>query len=376
MKKLVLFFFSFVYFLSASGQLPNDSLEYRIRPDTLKSGDVQLSLYNFNFLRNYEFFNNFQDGYTLFGTQLEPRLVYYPNSKLVLSAGVHVRKDFGKQGINKSFPLFTIKYQNGNTALINGVLEGNINHRFIEPLFDFERKISNPVEYGTQLVVDKRTLFLDAFVNWNKMIERNSPEQEQIFAGVSSDIAIYKQKALKVSVPLQVFAFHQGGQIDTDPAPLQTVVNAALGIKFQWNRTGFLKHLKTENYFVTYTDLSPHKQQVYSNGTGWYFNAGLGTWKYGSLLLSYWEGHKYISPVGMPIYQSLSRQINHPGYSEALRQLVFLRYTLQRQLVANFYLDFRVEPIFDLKSPGSKPMEFFHSLFLVYKQDFRLFKRK
>jgi hypothetical protein len=362
--------------LVSRAQLPNDSLEYRIRPDTLKAGDLRLSIYNFNFLRNYEFFNDFQDGYTLFGTQLEPQLVYYPNARLSVSAGIHVRKDFGGKGISRTFPLFSLKYQKGSTALINGVLEGNIQHRFIEPLFDFERKLSNPVEYGTQVVVDKPSLFLNLFLNWNRMIEKGSPEQEQLFAGGTADVAILQNEHVRLSVPGQIFAFHQGGQIDVNPNPLKTVVNTAAGLKFSYHTTGFLKTLKTENYLVSYTDLSPAKRSIFSNGTAIYLNAGIDSRKFGSILGSYWEGRKYISPVGMPIYQSVSQQIDHAGYSEQIRKLLILRYVYQRNLAPNFFLDFRVEPVIDFLAPGSKPVEFFHSLFLVYKQDFRLLSRR
>ena len=362
MKYLLLLSCGFLLSFQSLAQLQNDSLEYRLSPDTLKSGEVQFSLYNFNFLRNYEFFNDFQDGYTLFGTQLEPRVVYYANPHLLLSAGVHLRKDFGKDGINRTYPLFTIKYQKGKTALINGVLEGNIHHRFIEPVFDFERKITSPVEYGTQFLVNKEKLFLDAFINWNKMIERNSPEQEQIYAGLSSDVTVLSRNRFKASIPVQLFVFHQGGQID-------------VSFKLQWSGQGLVNQLKTENYFLTFNDLASTQQLPYHEGSGIFLNGSVST-RFGSLITSYWAGHRYSSPVGMPIYQSVSHQINRPGYYEQKRSLLFFRYLYQKKLVSNFYLDFRVEPVIDLKSSGSKPVEFYHSLFLVYKQDFRLFKTR
>ena len=375
MKNLLLFLFSIVLYPGAYAQLQNDSLEYRIKPDSIKAGTLALSIYNFNFLRNYEFFNDFQDGYTLFGTQLEPRLVYYVNPKLVVSAGINARKDFGKDGLNKSYPIFTIKYQNKNFSLVNGVIEGNVNHRMIEPIFDFEQKISRPVEYGTQFIINKPSLFMDAFINWQRMTEPYSALQEQIYAGLSSDISLYQKAGFKLSIPVQGFVFHQGGQIDTDPSPLKTIANTALGFKVQYNRTGFVKQLQTENYLVSYSELSPTKVAVFSEGKGIFLNAGLQT-RLGNLTGSYWEGNKYVSPVGMPIYQSVSQNIGIEGYSEKIRKLIFLRYTYQKQLVSNFYFDFRVEPVFDLKSPGSKSMEFYHSMFLLYKQDFKLFKKK
>lgn len=364
--------------LSASfvhAQLTNDSLEYRLRPDEARTGELYLSVHNFNFLRNYEFFNDIQDGYTLYGAQLEPQLVYYANPKLVLTAGVHLRKDFGGKGIYKTYPLFSIKYQGKHTALINGVLEGNVHHRFIEPIFDFERKITNPAEYGTQVVINKPSLFLDAFVNWNNMIYKPSPEQEQIFAGASSDITIRQTSRFKLSLPLQFMVFHQGGQIDTIDKPLKTIMNAAAGFKFRYQTNGFIRSVSTENYLVGYNDHSPTKQQPFNNGGALYLNAGVQS-RLGELIVSYWDGKKYISPAGMPLYQSLSQKINHEGYTEKERQLIVLHYAYQRELVPHFYLDFRIEPVIDLKSQKSKSVEYYHSLFLVYKQEFRLVKKK
>lgn len=373
MKKLILVSFLLAHSFLTRAQLPNDSLEYRIKPDTAKTGHVELSIYNFNFLRNYEFFNKFQDGYTLYGTQLEPRLVYYAHPKLVISAGVHIRKDFGSDGIQKTYPLFTLKYRFKNTEIINGSLEGNVHHRLIEPIFDFERKLNNPVEYGTQVVINKSSLFLDGFINWSKMIEKYSPFQEQIFAGFSADLTLWKKNNVKLSIPLQLLAYHQGGQIDTDPTPLQTIANTAAGFKVTASREGLINSFKTENYVVNYSELSPTKTAVYKSGKALFFNAGFGT-RYGSLYASYWDGQKYLSPAGMPIYQSLSQHIDNAGYTEKSRQLLFLRYIYQRELVPHFFLDFRVEPVFDLG--GSSKTEFYHSLFFVYKQDFKLFKRK
>lgn len=376
MKKIILFVFSlFAYAGSAHAQLTNDSLEYRVRPDSARTGALYLSVHNFNFLRNYEFFNSIQDGYTLYGAQLEPQLVYYAHPKLVIMGGIHLRKDFGGKGIYKTYPLFTIKYQNKNTALINGVLEGTIQHHFIEPIYDFERKITHPVEYGTQVVINKPSLFLDAFISWNNMIYKPSPEQEQIFAGGSADISLKQSDKFKFSIPLQLFLFHQGGQIDTLDRPLKTLLNAAAGVKFRYLTGGFIRALKTENYFVGYNDHSPSKEQFFNNGGGLFLNAGMES-RLGELVLSYWNGNKYISPNGMPIYQSVSQQINHEGYTEKKRQLLFVRYAYQKELVPHFYLDFRLEPVIDLKSPEAHKVQLYHSFFLVYKQDFNLIKKK
>jgi hypothetical protein len=376
MKKHFLLLFFALYFLAGYAQIKNDSLEYRIRPDELRAGELYLSIHNFNFLRNYEFFNRFQDGYTLFGTQMEPQLIYYPHDRLAITAGLHLRKDFGGTGIYKTYPLFSIKYRQGYTLLINGVLEGNIQHRYIEPIFDFEKKIVDPIEYGTQFIIDKPSLFLDAYINWKRMIYKPSSEQEQIFAGSSADITLIKTLKSRLSIPLQLLVFHKGGQIDTGQTPpIQTLVNTAAGFRLEVSSAGFIKNFHTDNYIVGYKEFSPTKVQAFLRGHGFYLNAGIDS-EAGSLGLSYWNGNGYISPAGMPVFQSVSQQINNAGYSEKQRELLFVRYAYQKQLIPNLYLDFRIEPVIDLKASGSKVLDFYHSTFLVYKQEFRLLKKK
>ncbi len=376
MKNLYFLILSIFSLSSVQAQILNDSLEYRIRPDSLKTGELHLSVHNFNYMRNYEYFNKIQDGYTLFGAQLEPQLLYYAHPRLTISAGVHFRKDFGGRGIYRTFPLFSVKYQKHNTTLINGVLEGSIHHRMIEPLYDFEKKITEPVEYGTQFIIDNRAFFLDAFINWKRMIYKPSPDQEQILGGASAEISLVKDAKVDLSIPLQLTAFHQGGQIDVTTVPLQTLVNTAAGFKLKIPMNGFVTAFRSENYYTTYTDFSFTSAQAFDAGGGWFLNSGFDT-KYGSLMGTYWDARGYISSNGMPIYQSVSQHINYPGLTQRHRMLLMIRYSYQKRLLPNLYLDFRFEPMMDLTRPaGSRKIEFSNSSFLMYKQEFRLHKIK
>lgn len=376
MKKYLILLFLLSLFNASFAQISTDSLEYRIRPDSLKTGELQLSVQSFNFMRNYEYFNKIQDGYTLFGAQLEPQLVYYAHPRLAVMAGVHLQKDFGAQGIYRTLPLLSIKYQNGNTTLINGVLEGNIHHRMTEPLFDFEKRITEPVEYGTQFIIQNTSLFLDAFINWKRMIYKPSPVQEQVLGGLSADFRLISNSKINLSIPVQLTVFHQGGQIDIAPEPLQTLVNTALGFKLKIPLSGFVNSVRSENYIMGFNDFSFTDVQAFSKGRGWYLNTGIDT-HYGSLIGTYWNGMSFISSNGMPLFQSVSQHINHAGFTEKNRKLIMLRYSYQKQLIPNLYLDFRFEPFIDLGRPaGTRKIEFSNSSFLVYKQSFKLLKPK
>ena len=204
------------------------------------------------------------------------------------------------------------------------------------------------------------------------MIYKPSPEQEQVLGGLSADIGLIKNAKVSLSIPAQLTVFHQGGQIDVVPVPLQTLVNTALGFNLKFPLSGFVSAIRMENYYVSFNDFSSSPAQAFSKGDGWYLNSGIDT-RYGSISGTYWSGMGYISSNGMPLYQSVSQQINHVGYTEEHRKLLILRYSYQQKLIPNLYLDFRFEPMMDLNRPsGSRKIEFSNSSFLVYKQEFRL----
>ena len=110
------------------GQFNQTGIENRIRPDSNAVGEVHFNFYNFNFVRNYEYSNAFHDGYTLYGTQLQPEFVYHAHPNLAITAGAVIRKDFGDNGVYDAKPLFSVKYQKRDLQLIFGSIEGGIHH--------------------------------------------------------------------------------------------------------------------------------------------------------------------------------------------------------------------------------------------------------
>ena len=146
-KKTLLFIVLLFSSYFASAQFNQSAFENRIRPDSSLTNEVHFNFYNLNYVRNYEYTNDFHDGYTLYGTQLQPQIVYYAHPNLAITAGAFIRKDFGRNGITDAKPLFNLKYHKRNLTLIFGSLEGGIQHKYIEPLYDFERTITTPIEY-------------------------------------------------------------------------------------------------------------------------------------------------------------------------------------------------------------------------------------
>jgi hypothetical protein len=376
MKNILLAILLLLNVAFTKAQLNNKAIFNRIRPVDSIDKELHFNFYNFNYVRNYEYNNKFHDGYTLYGTQLEPQLVYYASPNLAITAGAYLRKDFGNErGLYDAKPLFSLKYHKRDLTLVFGSLEGNIQHNYIEPLYDYERKITTPIEYGTQLLIDKDKYKLDAWIAWQKMIYKADPAKEEIVGGLNADVKIAGNDEWRFSLPLQFLAYHQGGQIDLlKDIPLTTLFNGATGFKLKKNIRDKVKDVFTENYIAVYKDFSPTKVRAYQGGFGLWLNAGVNT-KWGSLVGTYWQGNNFITIKGMPLYQSVSENLYDAGFTKSKRSVLSVRYLYQKELLPNLYLDVRFEPSFDLATKASQ-LQFNHSFFLTYKQDFKLFKIK
>lgn len=375
MKKKLLLILILSISLAAKAQFNNETLYNRIRPADSLSKELHFNFYNFNYVRNYEYYNKFHDGYTLYGTQLEPQLVYYANPNLAITAGAYIRKDFGDDGIYEAKPLFNIKYSKKDLTLVFGSLEGNIQHGYIEPLYNFEGKITRPVEYGTQLLIDKEKFKLDTWIAWQEMIYLGDAKKEEIIGGLASETDLLNRNDWKLSLPVQFLAYHQGGQIDVvDNIGVSTLFNGAVGLKLHKKFDGNIKEIFTDNYLAVYKDFSSTKVRPFNDGTGLWLNAGV-TSKWGSLVASYWKGDNFITIKGMPLYASVSNTLHNTGYLESSRSILAVRYAYQKELLPKLYLDVRFEPHFDLNQ-SAKQLQFNHSFFLTYKETFRLFKVK
>lgn len=375
MKKQLLILFLICVSCSVQAQFNNEAIFNRIRPNDSLSKELHFNFYNFNYVRNYEYSNQFHDGYTLYGTQIEPQLVYYANPNLAITAGAYLRKDFGNKGLYDADFLFNVKYHKRNLTLVFGSLEGNIQHGYIEPIYDFERKITTPIEYGTQLLIDRQKFKLDSWIAWQKMIYKGDPAKEEIIGGLNTETTVMERGRWKMTIPAQFLAYHQGGQIDIQKeTPISTLFNGATGIKIHKAIGNNIKEVFTDNYIAVYKDFSPTKRRAFQGGFGLWLNAGMDT-KWGSFVASYWKGNNFLTIKGMPLYQSVSENLYENGFTQSSRSILAIRYVYQKELVPNLYLDVRFEPHIDLEN-SDKSLQFNHSLFLTYKEDFRLFKRK
>lgn len=354
-------------------QIDNTLLEQSISIKDSTSDQVSLAVESRSFFKNNEYFGKLTTGYTLMGTQLATQLAYQPSPFVRLQGGVYLLSDFGNNSLRKVSPIFTLKMQKNGYSLLFGTLEGNLSHRLIEPLYNYERYTTNQVENGVQIKVDKANWWSDTWMNWEVMQYLQSSYQEQFSAGHSTQLKLVSTPKFKFTIPIQFLFTHKGGQIDTVNSPLETIVNAAVGFSAVYQSSSFIKQIGTHNYYTIYKDLSPTKMRNYQGGNGVFINAEALARNGMGVSIGYWSGFQYYAGRGGFLYQSLASDYGLRGYQEQRRNLAFFRALYQKNIYHGLSVDFRFEPYYDI---SNSLFEYSYSLYLTYKNDFKIINLK
>ena len=335
----------------ARGQLDNRAFLHPLPVGPPYERQLRLDVHAFLFNKDNEYFNKIEEGRTYFGAHLLPRLVYFPSANLRVEAGVFLWKDYGTPRLRQVRPVLTIKYQNGPHNILFGNIEGNLHHGYIEPLFDFERVMTNRLEEGVQYQLKQPRLSLDAWVDWQRQQYEFSDFQEEVAGGLSAEATVHgDSSSWWLRVPLQFTATHRGGQIDTIEAPLQTLFNVASGLRVRKPvASRFFRALHFDGYVTYFDDYSFTRQLAFANGTGLYLNGGVDT-PLSNVQVAYWRGNGYISPLGGLLYRSVSNTVNNPQYVEKDRQLLIARFLRDYRLPGNLIMTTRLEPLYDLNN--------------------------
>jgi hypothetical protein len=346
-------------------------LDTKLKPED--SGKLSLQIDNLNYLRNYEYFGKIPLSYTLLGYQFIPQLKYQLNENFLVKGGIFLRHESGRPGFETIAPVFTAKYQKKDLSLIMGTLEGGANHRFIEPIYNIEATISDRIENGVQIKLDKQKLFFDWYIDWEKAIKLNDPFREELTSGVSTRFKLIDKEKFGFEIPLQAMVAHKGGQISNSPVNVESLLNTATGVSLKFIRpaASFLKEIQTEHYFVYYRNLSGTKVRLFNEGSGTLSTLTFRSSKNFDLDLRFWNGWDYFGPRGQPLYNSISEKV--PNYGERSRQLVFVTFIYDKQLFKDVSIDLRLEPYYDI---GNNFMEYAYSAFIRLNKDFFLKKLK
>jgi len=316
--------------------------------DTSREQQVYVKIQNFDYLKNNEYYSPIADGYTMFGFLLNPQVGYQVSKYLGIEAGAFMSKDFGNDKFNDVLPTFSLRYVKKDFKMIFGNLDGSINHRLIEPMYNFERAITNRLESGLQFVLNKPLFDFDLWADWQKMIYRESSDAEKVWGGLSGNTLKLKRGKSTFKIPFQLTVLHSGGQIDTSIKSMTTRWNANAGVALTYTPGhGKIDELFLDGRYagnVHYVFTPAQSQNV---GFGYFINTGLRAHN-AEFLLTYWYGYNYASDYGGYLYNSLSSAVHYAGTYKVERSLLFLRITKKIRLADHVYLTLRAEPYYDL----------------------------
>ncbi len=357
---ILLLFILFIPFLSLKAQLDNTGFEQPVVKDTTPETPFSFTLRALAFNKNNEYFNNIVEGYTLFGYRVTPAIGWQYNENVKVEGGIFLQKDFGNNNFTYAIPFFSILYDWNYSQILFGNINGSIHHQMIEPLEDFERLLYDVPESGIQYIVERPKFYMDAWVNWERMIYNNSNFKEEVSGGLVSIYDLFTDKNQSVKLHYQFKAYHRAGQIDTvDNQPLILRYNNAFGLSYEkkWNNS-FFKGYKWEAHYAHFFDDSRKFELPYKQGHGYYVNGLLKT-KVGDFMLSYWYGDHFHSYKGGRLYQSFTTNSNSRRY-EDVRQLLILRVMNEFKIGKSSTLLLRFEPYWDFQN---NLFEFSHAIY-------------
>lgn len=317
------------------------------------------------FFRNNEYFNNLYDGITFIGSNVCPYLSFRKNNSLNLKIGSYFRIFNGKERLYINNIFYQVKFNLfKGSELLMGNIEGHKMHNLIEPLYCYDNEYLENPETGLQLLFNYEKFKSDLWLNWQKFILPRDNFKEEFVAGVNS--FIYLSKSLKYNYAA-IFK-HKGGQIEINDSPMQTFCNMNNGITLQIKITDY--NLYFSSNYLQYFDLSPYKLLQYITGYGFYNFVELFTKKRLLLNIGYWYGQYYYSPIGEPLFQSLSRKYVY--YEEPTKKLIIFKFNYLHNVTNNTPLNIYFQFYYDYER---KYLDYSYGLY--YKFDFteKIFNR-
>ena len=370
-KQFVYILISFLAIQSIFSQDFNSNFYSDYGIDKNDSTKLFLAFENTNFFKNDEYFGKLTSGLTYIGTFVQPKLVYFPYSKIKIQAGVHLLKYSGFDIFSQALPVFSFQYSpTKEVDFIMGSIYGGANHGIVEPMYSFENHLINNLENGAQLLVHKQRLYLDIWLNWETFILKTSNSQESILGGIHGDYLLYGDKEKSnLKFDYQSIFAHKGGQFHTEHDVLQTLVNMSFGLKYTKKlNSNWINSIGTDNYYLTYNDVSPSPKLPYTMGYAVSSELFLNS-KLLSIRAGYWSGEYYISSRGNPLFMSISDK--NEDYLLPRTELLTAKLALRKQWFKDVMFEARFESYMDLQQ---MQFEYSYSFYIIFNRAFFLKK--
>ena len=351
---------------NSNAQVDYPTFKSRTEINPSDSGRLSFNLYNLNYVTDEEWFGNIPLSGTLFGYELIPEIGYQISPKLYIKAGIYLQKTYGRTEYTTLVPTYQVKYMAKKSTYIMGNLEGNDNHGYIEPIYNYRLIITERQENGFQMLVNTKNYSHDLFINWRVAIVPGDDFKEQFDIGYVSKFKFLTKGKLNLDIPIQFLYSHKGGQYDVLNTPLSSLTNTALGTSLTYHVDHKLfQKIVFENYYLNYKDISGQKLQPFNEGNAFYSHL-LFQLKNVGIDFRYFDGEGYIGPRGGALFQSVSAK--YPGLVEKHRRLLIASFIYDKQIYKNVDFDFRFLPYKDFieKISSGTGLEYSFEMYLKY----------
>jgi len=327
-----------------------------------------------SFFQNNEYFDKFAYGLTEIGIYVQPTLEYYFSPKLRVNAGFFALKYSGLHHFQQIIPVFSIQYKAAKPLeIVFGKIYGTLNHGLAQPLYRYDRFITDHVNYGMQFLLNTKNIKSDLWLHWVHFVQFGDSLPERLEVGNNTRFTLFKNDHFSVGLPVQFLFSHRGGQIEPGPHYIATIFNGLTGLIFKYSFNSF-SSLQIQPLIAYYNALNlPNPgdpgYQLFKSGYGIYPKILYRFHHHLNIMTAYWHGHKFIAPEGEYLFQSVSEI--HPNYSEAIRNLWVSRVWYQKTIGKYLNLEVRLSTYYDLHR---KHMDYSYAFYMIINQDFFLAK--
>jgi hypothetical protein len=299
---------------------------------TIDSSTLLFHFDNFSYFRNTEQTSLVDKGSTYIGFNVLPYVQYSFNKKAQIYGGLLVRYDFGNPKIKTLEPYFKFTFDDVlKHTVVFGSLNGNVQHKLIEPLYDYELAVTDRFEQGLQITKPGKVVEYDLWIDWQSMIYDGDPFNEAFFGGLNFYLHPINSEKNKLSLNAQAITLHKAGEIDKSPYPNSMEYNFAYGLEYThfFNQEAYLY---LAGYAAYYEDESSFLASGYRDGLGQLAMLRLKHKDY-QFVLSYWDSHQFQAPTGEQLYHSIgNKNSNNP---RDYRKMVGARVAYEVELAKN-----------------------------------------
>jgi hypothetical protein len=351
---------------------PESLLQY---PAIVAADSNRLSLVTdmTGFFKNNEYFSPVAVGQTYPGIALTTALVYQAGGIFRAEAGAYAVKFSGRNNFSSLQAFLRLQYAiTPSFNMVVGNLYGGVNHRLIEPLYQWERHYTANPESGLQFVLDNDRWFADIWVDWQRYIERNDNFPEALAFGLSASWqATDPESRYHLSLPLQLLIQHHGGQIDVSDEPMIVLGNLATGLCARVDMNSrWMQSIGLDVYATGYYDRYPNESlRPFGKGWGIYPVLHVHATRF-SFLAGYWYAEKFYAFQGESLFGTFN--FFAPLQQMPIRSMLTLKVVYEQKLYKSVSLGVHMETYTDMKR---RKMDYSFGIHIRFTPRFLLFGR-